>query len=89
MASQHEYAKQLGKAPFRMIENQSPVLLSEKLAWLAAQKQQASTWWAAEVKKLVEPARWLEGQPMKLAWRGMAAGMCIGLAIAWYLLKFG
>ena len=82
-------AQQFAKAPLHEhIPLPKPTMLSEKLAWLSIQKHQAGTWWAAEVKKLVAPAEYLEKRQYSLGIQGLVAGTAIGLALAFYLRLF-
>ena len=85
-----EEARQLGKAPLHERKPlPKPIMLSEKLAWLSIQKHQAGAWWAAEVKKLVAPAEYLEKRQYTLGIQGLLAGVVMGLALAFYLNLFG
>ena len=82
-------AQQMGKAPLHEhIPLPKPITLSERLAWLSIQKHQAGAWWAAEVKKLIAPAEYLEKRQYTLGIQGLLAGTAIGLALAFYLRLF-
>lgn len=72
-----------------MHEPSEPKLLSEKLKWLAVQKQKASTWWAAEIHKLIPYAEGLEAKIRQMTWQGFLAGLVTGAVVMWYLLRFG
>lgn len=72
-----------------MHEPTEPKTLSEKLRWLAAQKQKASTWWAAEVHKLIPHAEFLEAKLRQVTWLGFLAGLVTGAALVWYIMRFG
>ena len=83
-------AQQMGKAPLHEhIPLPKPTMLSEKLAWLSIQKHQAGAWWAAEVKKLIDPAEYLEKRQYTLGIQGLLVGAIVGLALAFYLRLFG
>ena len=82
-------AQQMGKAPLHeRLPLPTPTSLSEKLAWLSIQRHQASAWWAAEIKKLVAPAEYLEKRQYTLGVQGLLAGTVVGLALAFYLRLF-
>lgn len=82
-------AQQFGRAPLHERKLlPKPITLSERLAWLSIQKHQAGAWWAAEIKKLVVPAEYLEKRQFTLGVQGLLAGTAIGLALAFYLRLF-
>ena len=62
--------------------------LSGQLKFLSAHHSRASTWWAAEVAKLVGPAQMLEAKVVRMSWQGLVAGIVVGLTLAWYLRLF-
>ena len=63
--------------------------LSSRLHYLASHhNQRASTWWAAAVEKLVEPAVALERKAKNNLYVGFVIGLISGLALAFYLGAF-
>lgn len=72
--------------PRLKLSNETPVTVAEHLRQLSLSTQRASTWWAAEVKKLIPIALQQERITANAFVLGLLIGVAVGAIVATILL---